>query len=80
MYHKSDGVPEEKKISADHENFVLYEMPKEELIEDYQENESLWWGDDWDDEDNNTGGIAPTPRPKQPKPSPKTNNLEVLPD
>lgn len=67
--------PENKKNSDYQENFILYGMPKEEWIDGWVDN-----FDNLDDEDDNTGGIAPTPRPKQPKPSPKTNNSETLPD
>lgn len=80
MYNKPGGIPEKNYITDYQENLVLYGMPEAEWIEDYQENESIWWSDDLDDDDNNTGGIAPTPRPKQPKPSPKTNDSETFPD
>jgi hypothetical protein len=34
----------------------------------------------WDDGDDNTGGIAPTPRPRRPNPSPLTNDSAAWPD
>lgn len=45
-------------------------MPEEKLIDNLVDNLK----------DENTGGIALTPRPKQPQSSPKTNRSEALPD
>lgn len=75
MYSKHPEIPEELSV----EEWIKKETFGQPI--GFGSNDDIWFDDVLsENDDDNTGGISPTPRPKRPTPSPKTNDSATFPD